>query len=156
MLTYCRDARLGGFHLLPRGIHIQMLGRRFLVHPSFQNIGRPRHFKPVFFSANAMIMHTLVALALLALAAASAIPAPIFQRNPGGQCPPLHRGTFTVKQFQLYPENADWDAKRCVVYYGYSPFFRRDVNRAANSGSAQSSTEVCPSTTHTRTRSLRS
>ncbi len=25
-------------------------------------------------------------------------------------------GTFNIDQFQLYPENAVWDAKNCLVY----------------------------------------
>lgn len=33
-------------------------------------------------------------------------------------CPPYTKGTLVVEAYQLYPENADWDAKRCVVYYG--------------------------------------
>jgi len=27
-------------------------------------------------------------------------------------------GTFTVESYQLYPENADWDTKRCLLYFG--------------------------------------
>ena len=33
-------------------------------------------------------------------------------------CAPFTKGTFNVSQYQLYPENADWDTKRCVVYFG--------------------------------------
>ncbi len=36
----------------------------------------------------------------------------------GHECPPLHRGTFNLDQYQLYPENADWDEAACVVYFG--------------------------------------
>ncbi len=34
------------------------------------------------------------------------------------ECPSLNRGTFVIDQYQLYPENADWDAQACVVYFG--------------------------------------
>jgi hypothetical protein len=33
-------------------------------------------------------------------------------------CPAFTNGTITVNQFQLYPENADWDTKNCLVYFG--------------------------------------
>lgn len=33
-------------------------------------------------------------------------------------CPPLNRGTFVINQYQLYPENADWDEDRCLVWFG--------------------------------------
>ncbi|KAK3681561.1 hypothetical protein B0T22DRAFT_522678 [Podospora appendiculata] len=35
----------------------------------------------------------------------------------GHQCPPFSKGNFTVSQFQLYPENAIWDDRHCVVYF---------------------------------------
>jgi len=44
--------------------------------------------------------------------------------HPGhghGGCRPLRRGNFNINQYQLYPENADWDEKACVVYFGYPP-----------------------------------
>ena len=27
-------------------------------------------------------------------------------------------GTFVVESYQLYPENADWDTKKCLLYFG--------------------------------------
>lgn len=33
-------------------------------------------------------------------------------------CPPFKKGSFDINLFQLYPENADWDLKRCVLYFG--------------------------------------
>ena len=35
-----------------------------------------------------------------------------------GSCPPF-KGTFTIKQYQLYPENADYDFKTCLLYIGF-------------------------------------
>jgi hypothetical protein len=37
---------------------------------------------------------------------------------PPTSCPPFTKGTFSVNQLQLYPENADWDTKTCLVYFG--------------------------------------
>ena len=34
------------------------------------------------------------------------------------KCAPKN-GTFTVEAYQLYPENADWDTKKCLLYFGY-------------------------------------
>ncbi|EFX02913.1 trichothecene biosynthesis enzyme [Grosmannia clavigera kw1407] len=36
----------------------------------------------------------------------------------GKECPPLKRGSFNIDQYQLYPENADWDEDSCLVYFG--------------------------------------
>ncbi|KAH8897993.1 hypothetical protein GQ53DRAFT_712506 [Thozetella sp. PMI_491] len=38
--------------------------------------------------------------------------------SPPSACRPLNKGTFSVNQYQLYPENADWDTKSCLVYFG--------------------------------------
>ena len=55
-----------------------------------------------------------VALALLSLNAR------LIQGRPKDHdCPHLHRGTFNVEQYQLYPENAEWDPESCLVYFGY-------------------------------------
>ncbi len=53
-------------------------------------------------------------LGLLSLGAA-ALP------RRSSSCPPFNNGTFTIDQFQLYPENADWDTKSCLVYFGFVP-----------------------------------
>ncbi|KAK3347765.1 trichothecene biosynthesis enzyme [Neurospora tetraspora] len=34
------------------------------------------------------------------------------------ECPPFNKGNFTIDYFQLYPENADWDAHSCQVIFG--------------------------------------
>ena len=42
--------------------------------------------------------------------------------HPSGhhhECPPLHRGSFNINQYQLYPENAEWDPVNCLVWFGY-------------------------------------
>jgi len=39
----------------------------------------------------------------------------------GHDCAPLRRGNFNISRYQLYPENADWDDKACLVYFGYVP-----------------------------------
>jgi hypothetical protein len=58
---------------------------------------------------------TMIAALLTSLLAvgASAVP-----RSYPGKCPPFHRGSFNINQYQLYPENADWDANRCLVLFG--------------------------------------
>ncbi|KAJ5010858.1 Core trichothecene cluster (CTC) protein 14 [Colletotrichum sp. SAR 10_99] len=38
--------------------------------------------------------------------------------NPPKACPPFTKGSFTIQQYQLYPENADWDVNNCIVYFG--------------------------------------
>ena len=38
----------------------------------------------------------------------------------GRKCPPFS-GNFTVKAYQLYPENADFDFNACVLYIGLVP-----------------------------------
>lgn len=38
--------------------------------------------------------------------------------NTVGSCPPFSRGTFNIDAYQLYPENGDWDAELCQVYFG--------------------------------------
>ena len=48
-----------------------------------------------------------------------ALPGGVHESNHGmGSCPPF-KGTFTVKQYQLYPENADFDFKSCLLYIGF-------------------------------------
>ncbi len=36
-------------------------------------------------------------------------------------CPPFS-GTFNIDQYQLYPENADFDFVQCLLYIGYASF----------------------------------
>ncbi|KAK3382598.1 hypothetical protein B0T24DRAFT_645276 [Lasiosphaeria ovina] len=38
--------------------------------------------------------------------------------GPGRPCPPLKKGSFVIDRYQLYPENADWDAASCLVWFG--------------------------------------
>ncbi|WQF87809.1 Putative WD40/YVTN repeat-like-containing domain superfamily [Colletotrichum destructivum] len=39
--------------------------------------------------------------------------------QPTRQCAPIQKGSFTIQQYQLYPENADWDVENCILYFGY-------------------------------------
>ncbi len=55
-------------------------------------------------------------LATLLLAASSVLGAVALPRR--STCAPFHNGTFFVEQYQLYPENADWDNKKCLLYFG--------------------------------------
>lgn len=42
---------------------------------------------------------------------------PEFRRSaPAGTCPQFTNGTFEIDAYQLYPENADFDTKRCLLY----------------------------------------
>ncbi|KZL87142.1 tri14-like protein [Colletotrichum incanum] len=59
------------------------------------------------------------------------------------QCPPFKKGSFTIQQYQLYPENADWDAENCIVYFGslfnasvavYDPYMDKVVDILMFSG----------------------
>ncbi|KAB5517539.1 hypothetical protein GE09DRAFT_978903 [Coniochaeta sp. 2T2.1] len=61
-------------------------------------------------------MRLLFALCLLALV--DSRPDALHSSRHGRQCPPLDRGAFNITQYQLYPENADWDEDRCLVWFG--------------------------------------
>jgi len=37
--------------------------------------------------------------------------------SKGGHCPPFNNGSFTVHEYQLYPENGAWDSRNCIVYF---------------------------------------
>jgi len=52
-------------------------------------------------------------VSLLAVASASARSI-----QPRAECPGLPKGSVTIDQYQLYPENADWDVANCLVYFG--------------------------------------
>lgn len=52
---------------------------------------------------------TLFTLAFLLLTTSATPPKP-------PPCPSLPPGSFTISAFQLYPENASWDAARCLLY----------------------------------------
>ncbi|KAK0748994.1 hypothetical protein B0T18DRAFT_405589 [Schizothecium vesticola] len=56
-------------------------------------------------------MSYLFALACVLLSGARATPPPASRH-----CPPFSGGSFVIDRFQLYPENADWDGNRCVLY----------------------------------------
>ncbi|KAH9211999.1 hypothetical protein DL95DRAFT_509930 [Leptodontidium sp. 2 PMI_412] len=49
--------------------------------------------------------------------ATAAVRAKSLPKHPP-YCPPFTRGTFDVQQYQLYPENADWDVSRCLIFFG--------------------------------------
>lgn len=66
--------------------------------------------------ANLLKSILVAGLALGSSVVASTIPPHGVANYP--PCPPFRKGTFSINQFQLYPENADWDTKRCIVYYG--------------------------------------
>lgn len=77
------------------------------------------------FKAAAVSLETC-SLWTTALAAATAVPnswssvlAKRHQRGRHDDCPQVHRGSFIINQYQLYPENADWDEDSCLVYFGW-------------------------------------
>ncbi|KAH9897546.1 hypothetical protein F4778DRAFT_783124 [Xylariomycetidae sp. FL2044] len=39
-------------------------------------------------------------------------------RSRHAECPPFDKGTILIDSYQLYPENADFDLSRCLVYLG--------------------------------------
>lgn len=52
--------------------------------------------------------------------AAGAQALPEFRRTTtAGGCAPFTNGTFQIDEYQLYPENADFDTKRCRLYTRY-------------------------------------
>ncbi|ORY00667.1 hypothetical protein BCR34DRAFT_108407 [Clohesyomyces aquaticus] len=55
-------------------------------------------------------------IALLAVATTIG-PAFTLPTSPNGNCGSL-KGNFTIKKYQVYPENADFDPARCVLYLG--------------------------------------
>ena len=80
-------------------------------------------------------------------------------RGPAKKCPPFSGGDFNIDYFQLYPENADWDGDRCVVWIGYlvPPFIYHQIRRqqtltAKTKTQAASGTPLSPFTTHTRAK----
>jgi hypothetical protein len=52
------------------------------------------------------------------LRAAQAYPASSTFGHFEYACGPVS-GNILVNQYQLYPENLDFDFKRCIIYYGY-------------------------------------
>ncbi|KAK4207077.1 hypothetical protein QBC37DRAFT_434043 [Rhypophila decipiens] len=59
---------------------------------------------------------------LLALASASIVAATSLSSRHGThtkkECPPFPKGDFVIDQYQLYPENMDFDAHRCLLLIG--------------------------------------
>jgi len=62
--------------------------------------------------------NTLVGLALPLATSALTTSFDLGPRGEGKKCPPFKGGDFAIDYFQLYPENADWDGDRCVVWIG--------------------------------------
>ncbi|ERT01157.1 trichothecene biosynthesis enzyme [Sporothrix schenckii 1099-18] len=67
----------------------------------------------------------IFSLWVAALAAATPVPdtwsSSLAKRHHRGRldnCPDVHGGSFIINQYQLYPENADWDGDSCLVYFG--------------------------------------
>jgi len=61
-------------------------------------------------------MHFSTSIAIVA-ALASAVTAYPNPPNDRGNCPPFS-GDFSIKQYQVYPENADFDFTNCKLYVG--------------------------------------
>ncbi|KAB5523159.1 hypothetical protein GE09DRAFT_1178568 [Coniochaeta sp. 2T2.1] len=61
-------------------------------------------------------MRLLFVLCLLALV--NGHPDALRSSEHGRKCPPLNRGAFSITQYRLYPENADWDEERSLVWFG--------------------------------------
>ncbi|KAG4438217.1 hypothetical protein IFR05_006290 [Cadophora sp. M221] len=65
-------------------------------------------------------MHSLFSVFLVSAALRGALAFPPNPQQQQGKsrsksCPPL-QGNFTIDQFQLYPENADFDTRSCLFY----------------------------------------
>lgn len=43
------------------------------------------------------------------------IPDTVYSENVAHTCPPF-QGNFFIDQFQLYPENAEFDPSTCLLY----------------------------------------
>ncbi len=52
------------------------------------------------------------------LAAVAVTAIPHHGHHGKDKCPPFS-GNFTIHQYQLYPENADFDFNSCLLYIGY-------------------------------------
>lgn len=70
---------------------------------------------------NGMLSNALVLASTLATVIAASVPSVSlspreFPEYPS-HCPPF-QGTFVIDQYKLYPENADWDLKSCLLYIG--------------------------------------
>jgi len=67
----------------------------------------------LFHDSRSRMMLFINSIGLIA-AISQFLPGGVHESNHGmGSCPPF-KGTFTVKQYQLYPENADFDFKSCL------------------------------------------
>jgi len=64
------------------------------------------------------MMKTLSLAVALAAAAVGGVQGRALDRRATPKCPEFTKSTFVVEQYQLYPENGDWDAKNCLVYFG--------------------------------------
>ena len=62
-----------------------------------------------------MMFSLLIASCLFDIAHSS--PGQAGGHSTGDKRRPFEKGNFTVKQFQLHPENAFWDTQNCVVYF---------------------------------------
>ncbi|KAK4163957.1 hypothetical protein QBC43DRAFT_237893 [Cladorrhinum sp. PSN259] len=60
----------------------------------------------------------LLALASASITTATSLPPRHSTHGPKQECPPFPKGSFTIDQYQLYPENMDFDASRCHLLIG--------------------------------------
>lgn len=58
-------------------------------------------------------MKSILGSSVFALAA---VACPVSRDAPPTGCPAAS-GDITISSYQLYPENADYDSKRCLVYF---------------------------------------
>ncbi|KAF8853020.1 hypothetical protein BDZ45DRAFT_658506 [Acephala macrosclerotiorum] len=70
---------------------------------------------PAFFTLSKLLLGASVATGILASSTFSLSDRelPTFK----SKCPPFN-GTFVIDQYKLYPENADFDFKKCLLYIG--------------------------------------
>jgi hypothetical protein len=64
-----------------------------------------------------MMLARLAFLAAIAVRAVLAFPRPGAASAGHQKCPPFS-GNFTINQYQLYPENVDFDTDNCLLYLG--------------------------------------
>lgn len=89
--------------------------RGFPIPPSLEHSRVSRH------SGAKMHLLSSISVVVAALSIAAALPQVdvLSQRTSGNKkgCKPFS-GNFTIEQYQLYPENADFDFISCLLYIG--------------------------------------
>lgn len=84
-----------------------MISKVFVDQPVLQRV-------EIFVATSPIMLSNLVLVFTTALALALALPQ-VDLATGKSKCKPFS-GNFTIDQYQLYPENSDFDFKSCLLY----------------------------------------